>query len=107
MTIQILNYITGEVIHEGDFKNIKEAVEDAVRKKISLSGADLWRANLSGADLSEANVNVTDCFGSNALTFADQDEIVAILKEAGAYVDSCLGNNALTFADQDEIKKNS
>ena len=60
MQIQIVNYITCEVIHEGDFKDFKEAAEDAVKKGISLKwagfvpdlrGADLEDADLSGADL--------------------------------------------------------
>lgn len=36
----------GDLIHQGDFKNIKELVEYCVKNKISLEAADLRGANL-------------------------------------------------------------
>ena len=53
--IQILNYQTGGVIFEGDYPNIKEAVEAAVKQGVSLAFADLSRVNLEGANLEGAN----------------------------------------------------
>ena len=50
-TIQIKNRYTGEVIFECQTESIKEAVEEAVKKNISLYEANLRKADLNGADL--------------------------------------------------------
>jgi len=56
--IKIRNRYTNEVIFESsNAKNIKEAVEEAVKLKIDLSNADLSKANLSYVDLSGANLS--------------------------------------------------
>ena len=65
MKIQILNRFNSEVIHEGDFKDIKEAVEDAVKKEISLKRADLRGADLQQADLSGAYFRGTNLQRAN------------------------------------------
>jgi hypothetical protein len=54
--IQIENRFTGEVIHQGDFETVRDCVEDAVQKGISLTGANLENANLENANLENANL---------------------------------------------------
>jgi hypothetical protein len=54
--IQIRHRLTQEIIHEGDFATIKDCVEDAVQKGISLVDAYLRDANLVGANLKNANL---------------------------------------------------
>lgn len=49
MNIEIKNRFTCEVIHDGDYANIGEAVKAAM-----VTEANLSRANLIGADLSRA-----------------------------------------------------
>ena len=53
--IQIKNRYTDEVIFEYECKNntIKKTVEEAIKRSIDLTCADLKRANLSGANLKE------------------------------------------------------
>lgn len=69
-TIEIKNRFTNETIHSGTFENLKECVEDAVEKGVSLSGADLRGAdlkgiNLRGADLSEVDLYEADLSRAN------------------------------------------
>ena len=59
--IQILNWKTGEVIFKGNYPNIKEAVETAVKEGVSLAfahlaGADLTDINLTGVNLTGVNL---------------------------------------------------
>lgn len=54
--IQILNWKTGEVIFEGDYPNIKGAVEAAVKQGVSLEGADLAEADLTDINLTGVNL---------------------------------------------------
>lgn len=83
--IEIKNRFTDEVIHSGDFRSVKECVEDAIKRKITLSGADLrWAdfreadfrgadfrrvdfrdANFRGADFRGANLNCTNFRGAD------------------------------------------
>ena len=49
--MEIKNRYTGEVIFECEARNIKEAVEKAVKQ-----GADLMRADLREADLNETDL---------------------------------------------------
>lgn len=61
---------TSAVIHRGEFEKIRELVEDAVSKLISLrganlKGANLRDANLRDADLSGANLRDVDLSGAN------------------------------------------
>lgn len=59
--------LTDEVIfeYECDNNTIKKTVEEAVKRSIDLTFADLKRANLSGANLKAAKLNNVD------LDFAD------------------------------------
>ncbi len=74
-TIEIRNRFTNEIIYESKTATLKEAVEEAVRNKHSiwgadLTGADLSEADLSGADLSGADLSEADLSGAD-LTGAD------------------------------------
>ena len=65
MKIQIKNRCNDNVIFEGEFDSLRQAVETAVKNKVSLygaylGGADLTGANLGGADLTGANLTGTD-----------------------------------------------
>lgn len=62
--IQIRNRLSDKIIHQGDFENIRECVEDALKNGISLVRADLRFANLSDADLSGANLIGADLSGA-------------------------------------------
>jgi hypothetical protein len=52
----VIKSISGIVIYESNQDTIKKAIEDAVFKKVNLTGADLTDANLTGADLTDANL---------------------------------------------------
>ena len=74
MKIEIKS-IFGELIFEGDFASVSEAVNAAVAAKKSLSSANLRSANLSSAnlsyaDLSYANLRSADLSSAN-LSYAD------------------------------------
>ncbi len=62
MKIQIKNRYNNEVIVEGDFKDLKEAVESS---KTDLREANLWGADLREADLREANLWKADLREAN------------------------------------------
>ena len=53
MKIQIKNRFTDEIIIEGEYNNLREAVE---KSKSNLSKADLYKADLSEANLYKANL---------------------------------------------------
>ena len=63
--IQILNWKTGEVIFEGDYPNIKGAVEAAVKQGVSLEGADLAEADLTDINLTGVNLIGVDFYMAN------------------------------------------
>ena len=70
MEIQIKNRYNDSVIFEGDFVDIRQAVETAVKNKVNLCGADLGGtdltgADLTGADLTGADMRVADLFGAD------------------------------------------
>ena len=67
MKIQIKNRYTEKVIYECKAKNIKEAVEKAVKEKVSLFGADLRGANLWEANLRRANLRRANLIGANLI----------------------------------------
>jgi hypothetical protein len=76
-TIEIKNRFTNETIYSGNFENLKECVEDAVKMGVSLmeanlTKADLREANLKGADLDGAYLREADLDGAN-LKGADLD----------------------------------
>ena len=61
---------SGEILSEGEYRSLKEAVEDAVRRKIQLhgvdlSGADLAGVNLKGVNLAEVNLRGANLRGAN------------------------------------------
>ena len=63
--IQIKNWKTGAVIFEGDYPNIKAAVEAAVRQDVSLAWADLSDQDLSNGDFRAGNFQYADFRRSN------------------------------------------
>ena len=62
MLIQIKNRWTGNLIFEGEFDCLRDAVAKA---RANLYGANLSGANLSGADLSGANLSGANLSGAN------------------------------------------
>ena len=67
--IQIKNRYTNEIMFEIEAKNMKEAVEKAVKEEKSLFNADLSKSDLSNANLSNANLyeaNLSNANLSNA-----------------------------------------
>ena len=62
--IVIPRWDNGETIHEGEFADLREAVADAVAKKISLYRANLSYSDLRGSDLSYSNLSGSDLRGS-------------------------------------------
>ena len=60
MKIQIKSWLNSEVLFEGDFSCIAEAVKAAVAKKSDLRSADLRYANLNSANLRSANLSYAD-----------------------------------------------
>ena len=54
-----------EIIFQTDKENIKDTVEDAVKRGADLSGADLRGADLSGANLYSADLSGADLSGAN------------------------------------------
>ncbi len=63
--IQIKNRFTGDVIHEGDYVSIMEALAGAVKSLANLSRANLCGADLYGADLYGANLSLANLCGAN------------------------------------------
>ena len=65
-TIEIKNRFTNELIHSFTSENatIRDALIDAIQKKINLSCADLSDANLSGVDLSGLDLSSAKLCGS-------------------------------------------
>ena len=59
--------VFGDVLFEYEKENntIKDTVEEAVNRRISLNGASLNEANLNGANLNEANLNEANLNGAN------------------------------------------
>ena len=54
--IQIIN-TNNEIIYTSNKLTLKEAVEEAISKKVDLSGANLRGANLFGVNLRGANLS--------------------------------------------------
>ena len=54
--MEIRNWKTEEIIYSSEKESMKEIIEEAITKKISLREANLIGANLRGADLREANL---------------------------------------------------
>ena len=67
---EIKNRFTGEVVFSSTKTTYKDVVEEAVKNKVDLYGADLYgtdlgKANLGGADLRGANLYRTDLGGAD------------------------------------------
>src|SRR3990167_3112862 len=57
MNIKIVNRYTNKIIVEGEFENLKDALE---KNKSDLRGCDLRRSDLSGCDLSGCDLSWSD-----------------------------------------------
>ncbi len=55
----------GKILFSGEFNTLKAALQEAVKSRAYLSGADLSRAYLSGADLSGAYLSGADLSGAD------------------------------------------
>ena len=62
--IEIRN-TSGKVIYTSNATTVRGAVEEAVKDKVNLSGADLFWANLSGADLTGADLYGAKLIGAD------------------------------------------
>jgi hypothetical protein len=65
MKIEIKSWITGDVLFEGDFSCLADAVKSAVKSRANLSGVKLTGANLYGANLYGANLTGANLYGAN------------------------------------------
>ena len=63
MKIEIKNRLNSLTLFEGDFANIRLAVEAAVRAGTNLTDANLTDANLRGANLIAADLTRTNLTG--------------------------------------------
>ena len=59
--------VFGDVLFEYEKENntVKDTVEEAVRQKVNLNGANLYRANLDGASLNGASLNGANLYRAN------------------------------------------
>ena len=81
--------VFGDVLFEYEKENntVKDTVEEAVRQKVNLNGANLYRANLDGASLNGASLNGANLYRAN-LNRANLNEASlyrANLNEASLY----------------------
>ncbi|AUR93173.1 coil containing protein [Vibrio phage 1.184.A._10N.286.49.A5] len=58
--IEIKRWDTGGVIHSGDFADLKECLEDGVKKGVSFFYAKLNYAELNHAKLNHAKLNYAE-----------------------------------------------
>ena len=70
MKIEIKHWLSGNVLFEGDFSSVAEALSAAVKGKknlegANLEGASLYGANLYGANLEGANLKGANLYGAN------------------------------------------
>ncbi|NJK43359.1 MAG: pentapeptide repeat-containing protein [Pleurocapsa sp. SU_196_0] len=65
MIVKILNRWTENVLFEGEFETIRDAVLAAHAAKANLYGADLRGANLRDADLRDANLRDANLYGAD------------------------------------------
>jgi len=63
--MEIRNWKTEEIIYSSEKESMKEIIEEAITKKISLREANLIGANLRGADLREANLREANLIGAD------------------------------------------
>lgn len=62
---QLTNYETHEILYEGFYKSFVECLENAVLKKVDLTGIDLSGQNLSHANLDDAYMPMAKCVKTN------------------------------------------
>lgn len=60
-----LKSITGEVLFEGRFNTVRQALEQAVNDNVVLSSVDLRQANLVGAELDNARLSQACLWGAS------------------------------------------
>ena len=65
MKIQIKSWWNENVLFEGEFEDIKSAVEAAIKAEANLTEANLTGADLTRADLTGANLTETNLTGAN------------------------------------------
>ena len=65
MTTEIISWISGNILFASDLETMREAVQDAVRQKAFLGGADLRGADLRGANLTGAHLGGADLRRAN------------------------------------------
>ena len=65
MKISIKCRFTYKILFEGEYESTRNAVEDAAKRNISLSGSDLSYSDLSGSDLRGSDLSGSDLRGSN------------------------------------------
>ena len=61
----VSRYDSNKVLFKSTKTTIKEAVEEAIKAKINLSGADLSGADLSGSNLSDSDLSESDLSQAN------------------------------------------
>ena len=97
---KIKNRFTEEVIYTSEKTNYKDVIEEAVKDKANLCGANLCEANLYGANLCEANL-----YGAN-LCEADlygADLYGADLREADLREARFYGKGGTTKIKKDQV----
>ena len=72
MHIEIKSRFSDKIIFEGEYSSIKDAVEDAIKNKVSLQYADLRGADLQYADLRGAYLQGADLRGEILIIFPVQ-----------------------------------
>ncbi len=65
MTNQIIRHIDGHMLYTCEAETLREAVERAVRERVSLEGANLGSASLDGTYLRGANLRGAYLVGTN------------------------------------------
>jgi len=63
--MKLMNRFNGKIIFEYECNSFKELIQEAVNKKINLSGANLFDTDLRDIDLSDSNLRDADLFRSN------------------------------------------
>ena len=64
MTKQIIKNVGGKIIYECEAETFKEAIEEAVKKGVSLEYADLLKTNFTNANLTGSNFRSAFLYGA-------------------------------------------
>lgn len=101
MTQITINHIkTGAPLFGGTFETVKDCLEEAVEKGLSLSGADLRFQNLGHANLDDAHLDHADFTGSNLIGANLSEARLNHAKFIGCSLESaCLAFSTLDHAD--------